>query len=56
MQLSTLYLCELGFCSLTKYKYINIFFILYTKCTRKFLCFTVRREPKAFENRWSREN
>jgi hypothetical protein len=27
-------------------KCINIFLILYTKCARKFLYFTVRREPK----------
>jgi hypothetical protein len=31
-------------------KYINIFLILYTKCARKCLCFTVRREPKKCEN------
>jgi hypothetical protein len=31
-------------------KYINLFLISYTKCTRKFLYFTVRRKPKKFEN------
>jgi hypothetical protein len=37
-------------------KYINIFLILYTKCARKcFLCLTVRREPKKFENHCSRQ-
>jgi hypothetical protein len=35
-------------------KYINIFLILYTKCARNFLCFTVCREPKTFENHCSR--
>jgi hypothetical protein len=35
MQFSISCLCELGVYSLTKYKYINIFLILYTKCARK---------------------
>jgi hypothetical protein len=34
-------------------KYINIFLILYTKCARKCLYFTVRHEPEKFENYWS---
>jgi hypothetical protein len=37
MQFSTSYLCELGSTSLTKYKCINMFLILYTKCARKFV-------------------
>jgi hypothetical protein len=36
-------------------KYIYIFLILYTKCARNFLCFTVRREPKTFENHCPKE-
>jgi hypothetical protein len=34
-------------------KYVYRFSILYAKCTRKCLCFTVGREPKMFDNHCS---
>jgi hypothetical protein len=44
-----IFITSMSFIFIHSLKYVYIFLILYTKCARKCLCFTVRREPNKFE-------